>query len=75
MTIFDGIIWGGAALAFAGVLALVWCIVTVARARRAGLDDAAMRDRMRRVLTINMAALAVSMMGLMLVVVGIFLAP
>lgn len=74
MTIFDGIIWGGAALALAGVAGLVWCIVTVAKARRAGLDDAAMRDRMRRVLTVNMGALAVSMIGLMLVVVGIFLA-
>lgn len=75
MTIFDGIIWGGAALALAGVAGLVWCIVTVAKARRAGLDDAAMRDRMRRVLTVNMGALAVSMIGLMLVMVGIFLAP
>lgn len=75
MTIFDGIIWGGAALALAGVAGLVWCIVTVAKARRAGLDDAAMRDGMRRVLTVNMGALAVSMIGLMLVMVGIFLAP
>ncbi len=75
MTIFDAIIWGGAALALTGVAALIWCILTVARARSAGLDDAAMRDRMRRVLTINMAALAVSMIGLMLVVVGIFLGP
>lgn len=73
MTVFDWLIWGGAALTLAGVAALAWCIVTVARARRAGLDDAAMRERMRGVLAVNMGALAVSMIGLMLVIIGIVL--
>ncbi|WP_347138616.1 hypothetical protein [Paracoccus sp. SSK6] len=73
MTVFDGLIWGGAALTLAGVAALAWCIVTVARARRAGLDDAAMRERMRGVLAVNMGALAVSFFGLLLVVTGIVL--
>ena len=73
MTVFDGLIWGGAALTLAGVVALGWCIVTVMRARRAGLDDAALRDRMRPVLAVNMGALALSMIGLLLVVTGIVL--
>ena len=73
MTVFDWLIWGGAALTLAGVAALVWCILTVARARRAGLDDAALRERMRPVLAVNMAALALSMIGLLLVVTGIVL--
>lgn len=73
MTLFDGLIWGGAAVTLAGVGALVWCILTVARARRAGLDDAALRDRMRGVLAVNMAALAASFVGLMLVLTGILL--
>ncbi|WP_207100401.1 hypothetical protein [Paracoccus shandongensis] len=73
MTVFEGLIWGGAALTLAGVAALVWCIVTVARARRAGLDDAALRARMRPVLAVNMGALALSMMGLLLVITGIVL--
>lgn len=73
MTVFDGLIWGGAALTLAGVLALGWCVVTVARARNAGLDDAALRARMRPVLAVNMAALAVSVIGLLLVVAGIML--
>lgn len=73
MEIFDIIIWAGAALTLAGVGALVWCIVTVARARRAGLDEAALRQKMRGVLAVNMAALAASTIGLMLVVLGIFL--
>lgn len=73
MTVFDGLIWGGAVLTLAGVAALIWCILTVARARRAGLDDAALRERMRRVVAVNMGALALSMIGLMAVIVGILL--
>lgn len=73
MTVFDWVIWGGAALTIAGLLALIWCIVTVAKARRAGLDDAQLRTRMRGVLAVNMGALAASMIGLMLVVIGIVL--
>ena len=73
MTVFDGLIWGGAVLTLAGVAALIWCILAVARARRAGLDDAALRDRMRPVLAVNMGALALSMVGLLLVITGIVL--
>lgn len=73
MTVFDWLIWGGAALTLAGVAALIWCIATVARARSAGLDDAALRERMRRVVAVNMAALGASMIGLMAVIAGIML--
>lgn len=73
MTIFDALIWIGAALTLLGVGLLIWCVVTVTRARRAGLDDAALKDRMRRALAVNMAALAASTIGLMMVVVGIVL--
>lgn len=73
MSVFEILIWAGAAITLAGLAALVWCIVTVARARRAGLDDEALRQKMRGVLAVNMGALAASMLGLMAVVVGIFL--
>ena len=73
MTVFDGLIWGGAALTLAGVAALIWCILTVARARKGSLDDAALRDRRRGVLAVNMGALAASMIGLLLVICGIVL--
>ena len=36
MTIWDILIWGGAGLTVLGLLTLVWCILTVIRARRAG---------------------------------------
>ncbi|RCW84176.1 hypothetical protein [Paracoccus lutimaris] len=73
MTIWDGLIWGGTALTMLGLAALLWCIVTAARAKRQNLDDEAMRAVMRRVVVVNMAALAGSVFGLMFVVLGIML--
>lgn len=73
MTVFDLLIWGGAGLAGLGLAGILWCIFTVARAKRAGLDDAAMRAAMQRVVAVNMGALAASMLGLMAVVLGIML--
>ena len=58
MTIWGGLIWGGTALTAAGLAALVWCIVTAARAKARGLADDKMRAVIRRVVVVNMAALA-----------------
>lgn len=73
-TIFDGLVWGGAAFSLIGLVGLIWCIVTVWRARAARKDDAEMRAIMARVLPLNMGALFVSVLGLMLVILGLFLA-
>lgn len=73
MTIYDMLIWGGAALTALGLAGIVWCIATVARARRTGADDSAMRATMQRVVAVNMAALAALVLGLMAVVMGIML--
>ncbi len=70
----DGLIWAGAAVTVLGLLGLIWCIVTVTRARAAGLDEAALKARLQRVVAYNLGALGVSAIGLMMVVVGIFLA-
>ena len=72
-TVFDTVIWGGAALSLIGLVGLIWCIVVVWRARRASLPDEEMRSVLKRVLPLNMGALLLSVLGLMLVVVGIFL--
>ena len=69
----ENLIWIGAVVSLAGVVGLVWCIIYVLRLRRAGLDEATMRARMQKAVIINFAALAVSTVGLMMVVVGIFL--
>ena len=73
MTIWDGLIWGGTALTLVGLVALAWCILTAARAKARIRDDAQMRAVMRKVVTVNMAALAASVFGLMFVVLGIML--
>jgi hypothetical protein len=70
---FEIMIWTGAAISTAGLAGLIWCIVRVARARRAKLDDAQMRATLQSVVPINMAALFLSVIGLMLVVAGVIL--
>ncbi|NVK15382.1 MAG: hypothetical protein HWE35_14530 [Rhodobacteraceae bacterium] len=70
---FDLIVWTGAAVSVAGLLGLIWCIIKVARARRQKLDDEALRAVVQSVLPYNLGALLLSVLGLMLVMVGIFL--
>ena len=69
----DGLIWGGAAISVIGLAGLLWCIFKVAAAKRAGLSDDDLRDAVKRVVPINMGALFLSVIGLMMVILGIFL--
>lgn len=69
----QALIWIGTALTVLGILGLGYCVLTVQRARRAGLDEGALRNELRRAVTINMGAVAVSALGLMLVVAGVML--
>ena len=66
-------IWGGAGLSLLGLLGLGWCIIKVSRAKRAQLDDEAMRIVLRKVVPLNMGALFLSVIGLMMVILGISL--
>ncbi len=70
----DILIWIGAGLTLLGVLGLVWCIVLALRARKSGLPEAEMKAALQKVVALNLAALAVSGIGLMAVVVGVILA-
>ncbi|WP_300444801.1 hypothetical protein [uncultured Mameliella sp.] len=67
------LIWGGAALSVAGLVGLVWCIVRVWKARRADLSDEDLRTVVRKVVPLNMGALFLSVIGLMMVILGIFM--
>ena len=69
----DILIWSGAALSFGGWCGRVYCILRVNKARTAGLSDEALRDEVKKVMPINLGSLFVSVLGLMLVIVGIFL--
>jgi hypothetical protein len=66
-------IWGGTAVTALGLAGLVWCIVAAMRARKAGLTDDQIRARMQKVVAVNVGALALSALGLMLVVFGVIL--
>lgn len=57
-----------------GLLGLVYCIIRVSRAKRAALEDEAMRAELKKVVPINLGALFLSVIGLMMVIIGIFLA-
>ena len=67
------VIWGGAAVTGVGFAGIIWTIASVFRAKRAGLEDADLRARLNRILPVNLAALLLSVIGLMMVVVGIVL--
>lgn len=69
----EALVWLGAFVSLLGLAGLIWCIVTVWKARKAGLDDDALRAKLQQVVPLNTGALFLSMTGLMLVVVGILL--
>ena len=63
----------GALVTLGGLGLLVYCILTVAKARKANLPEEELKARIRRVIAINLAALFISTIGLMMVIVGLFL--
>lgn len=69
----EWLIWLGALISLIGLAGLVWCIIKVWRARKAGLDDETLRAEIRKVVPLNTGALFLSVIGLMLVVIGILL--
>lgn len=68
------LVWIGTALSVCGMIGLLYSVVLVRRARKAASDDTDLRDRLNKVLPWNMGALFMSMIGLMMVVVGVLLA-
>ncbi|MEM1375600.1 MAG: hypothetical protein AAGF78_14605 [Pseudomonadota bacterium] len=63
----------GIVITLAGLALLGYCIVSVLRARRAGLSDADMKARLQKLVAVNLGALAVAGIGLMCVVTGLLL--
>ena len=73
-SVFDILIWVGAIVSLVGFFGLVWCIFRVMRAKCANLPEDEMHAVLQKVLPLNLGALFLSVIGLMMVVVGIFLA-
>jgi len=63
----------GAIVAALGLVGLVLSMLRVIRAKRAGLDDAALKQAVARAMPLNMGSFALSATGLMMVVVGVIL--
>lgn len=70
---FELLVWLGAALSVLGLFGLIWCIVRVAKARRQNLGDEELRAVVQSVLPFNLGALFLSVIGLIVVMVGVFL--
>lgn len=67
------LIYIGTATALLGLLGLGYCIWLAVSAKRAGLSDDEMKTRLQKIVALNMAAMGVSAMGLMMVVIGVML--
>jgi len=69
----DLLVWIGAVISAIGLVGIIYSIVAVAMARKAGLADEELRARVSRILPINLGSLFLSVIGLMMVVVGVLL--
>jgi hypothetical protein len=69
----EWLVYIGAIVSTVGLVGIIWTIFNVISARRAKLDDADLRARMSRILPVNIGALFLSVIGLMMVVVGVVL--
>ena len=67
------LVWLGAAVTVIGMIGIIYSVILVTRARRSGLEDDALRARLNKILPINLGALFLSVIGLMMVVVGVLL--
>lgn len=61
----------GVATTLGGVALLVWCMIQVFKAKRAELPEDELRVVLQQTVVRNLAALCISAIGLMFVVLGI----
>lgn len=73
MAYAEVLVWAGAVVTLLGVVGLAGVVIHVLRQRRKGLDEAALRRALQKAVAWNMAALFLSVIGLMMVVFGIAL--
>ena len=67
------LVYIGTFVAALGLAGLGYCVWLVVSAKRAGLPDEEMKKRLQKVVALNMAAMGLSAIGLMMVVIGIML--
>lgn len=67
------LIWIGAGISVVGLVGILLSILRVAKAKRANLSDEELREQMSKVLPLNLGSLFLSVIGLMMVILGIAL--
>jgi len=72
-TAMEWLIWIGTAITLLGCAGLAASVVMISRAKSAGLDDEALRNRIQKVIPVNLGSLFIATIGLMTVIVGLFL--
>lgn len=56
-----------------GLAGLIYCVYSVTKAKKGNLSDEQMKAVLQRTVALNMGALFLSVIGLMMVVVGVLL--
>ena len=69
----EWMVWPGAIVTLIGVGWMAYCIRAAFRAKSEGLGKPEMEARLQKLVAMNMGALAISSIGLMMVVVGLLL--
>ncbi len=71
--LFEMMIWAGAAMTLLGLAGIIVVILRVRSARKASQTDEELKEALLSVLPLNLGALFLSVIGLMLVTVGVIL--
>ncbi len=69
----ENLIWIGTVISVIGLAGILLSIGRVIRAKKENLPDDEMRDRISKILPINLGSLFLSVIGLMMVILGISL--
>jgi len=70
----ETLVWIGSAVTLIGLVGLIASVVMIVKAKRANLEDEALRARLAKAFPVNLGSLMLSMLGLMMVIVGVILA-
>lgn len=66
------LIWVGTFISVVGLAGLMLSVVKVFKLRKQGLPDEEMREAIQKVMPLNLGSLFLSVIGLMVVMLGIF---
>ena len=69
----ENLVWVGAVVSLVGLIGLVLSIRRVSKAKKQNLSDEDLRTAVQKVLPLNLGSLFLSVIGLIIVVVGISL--